>query len=83
MFSVPCLAFLPFVIYPMHLFTDQWHIFSVEPTIYIFYGIISFANQTVDAALEIWTSIFSFLASCTDFDSVSPRQHQSSTKLMN
>ena len=58
MFSVPYLALFPSVIYPMHLFTDQWHIFPVEPTMYIFYGIVSFANQTMDAALEIRTSIF-------------------------
>lgn len=37
----------------MHLFTDQWHPFSFESTMYIFYGIISFANQTSDAASEI------------------------------
>lgn len=38
----------------MHLFTDQWHLFSVEPTMYIFYGIIFFANQASDAAPDIF-----------------------------
>lgn len=38
----------------MHLFTDQWHLFSVEPTMYIFYGVITLANQASDAAPEIF-----------------------------
>lgn len=60
----------------MHLFTDQWHLFSLEPNLYISYGIISFANQTSDAAPEIsGLPYFLFLHRYAPITTLFPREH--------
>lgn len=59
----------------MHLFTDQLHLFPVEPTMYIVYGIITLANQASDAAPEIFgLPSFIFLHNNAPISTLFPRE---------